>query len=985
MAIRMLSGGAQRRLGEADDPVVVARPGLCPVMVGRGAELRELERLLAGLRAPGGAPAVAIVSGEAGVGKSRLLREFCLGVDGATLLLAGHADEGDFGVPFALLREAVAPIVSAWTDVPAPLAHREHGLRHLLDPLLTQPGHPEDHDHAAEELLHAGMDLLRYLVGAGPGVLLFEDLHWADAESIELFGRLAEDDGLPLLLVGTFRPEDFDRRHPLGELLANLERQRSVTHVSLARLSRLDVSEMLEATYGRPVSQAVTSALHRRTQGNPFFVEELIATAGGGTGQQGEVDPDGLADARLPWNAAEAVLRRVDELPRDVRRVLDAASVLPATIPFDVLAAVAELGEDDLIDVLRLLVERGLLHETEPDAFAFRHALTREAVAGQLLGRQRRRLHEAALDALLATGSDDHAALAVHAAGAGDWDALVVHSRLGAKRFMAEGSSAQALRLAELGLAESADDMGLRALASRAAWAVGLATVALRHAEQWRQLAEEQQDPAQQAAALRQIATAAWEQGDRETTERMVEAALAVSEPLGDSAERAWCLAARSQIHMLVRENAAAVQWADRALELADRLGLSAVRASALVNKGTALCDTPGRERDGAALLAQAREEATAAGEVVTLIRALTNAMWYFVERADPRAARPLIAEAKRVAERHGLDVAGLKASFSAAHLALIDGDRGTVLAEVAAGRRHGRSMDTTDLELLEIELLMEHGDLEVARERLRVVASGPDPLDPGSRLWLPVLDARVAAAAGDGPRVQALLDAYRGKVDRESVSIERSGATIEATAILILACIQAGLPPEPLAALFDGVVPADDPQRETRRGWVGHVEGALAEARGEHQFAAAAYQRALNSVRPARTAAMVAETEMGLARCFAENGDLDAARVAADAAVARLERWPGWRRDAAETLRRRLGGKGGGRGQQRDPDALLTPREREVLVLLTEGLTNRQVAEALYVSVKTAATHVSNILAKVGASTRAEAAAWAVREGIKS
>lgn len=431
--------------------------------------------------------------------------------------------------------------------------------------------------------------------------------------------------------------------------------------------------------------------------------------------------------------------------------------------------------------------------------------------------------------------------------------------------------------------------------------------------------------------------------------------------------------------------NAAAVQWADRALELADRLGLSAVRASALVNKGTALCDTPGRERDGAALLAQAREEATAAGEVVTLIRALTNAMWYFVERADPRAARPLIAEAKRVAERHGLDVAGLKSSFSAAHLALIDGDRGTVLAEVAAGRRHGRSMDTTDLELLEIELLMEHGDLEVARERLRVVASGPDPLDPGSRLWLPVLDARVAAAAGDGPRVQALLDAYRGKVDRESVSIERSGATIEATAILILACIQAGLPPEPLAALFDGVVPADDPQRETRRGWVGHVEGALAEARGEHQFAAAAYQRALNSVRPARTAAMVAETEMGLARCLAENGDLDAARVAADAAVARLERWPGWRRDAAETLRRRLGGKGGGRDQQRDPDALLTPREREVLVLLTEGLTNRQVAEALYVSVKTAATHVSNILAKVGASTRAEAAAWAVREGIKS
>lgn len=96
----------------------------------------------------------------------------------------------------------------------------------------------------------------------------------------------------------------------------------------------------------------------------------------------------------------------------------------------------------------------------------------------------------------------------MHAAGAGNWDALVVHARLGAKRFLAEGSSAQALRLAALGLAESTDDMGLRALASRAAWALGLAAVSLRHAEQWRQLAEEQDDQAQHAAALRQIATA---------------------------------------------------------------------------------------------------------------------------------------------------------------------------------------------------------------------------------------------------------------------------------------------------------------------------------------------------------------------------------------------------------------------------------------------------------------------------------------------
>jgi predicted ATPase len=204
---------------------------------------------------------------------------------------------------------------------------------------------------------------------------VFEDLHWADAESLALFGRLAVTADLPLLLVGTFRPEGVARRHPLVELLAELERQRLVTGVALERLSRAGVAELLAAVYGNPVPYQVAEALHRRTGGNPFFLEELVVTAG-------RVDPARLATLPLPWNLSEAVLRRLDDLAPSQRRVVDAAAILGRRISFDLLAAVTGSGEDELIAILHHLVAENVMEE-EPDLFAFRHALTREAIGGR--------------------------------------------------------------------------------------------------------------------------------------------------------------------------------------------------------------------------------------------------------------------------------------------------------------------------------------------------------------------------------------------------------------------------------------------------------------------------------------------------------------------------------------------------------------------------------------------------------------------------
>ena len=161
----------------------------------------------------------------------------------------------------------------------------------------------------------------------------------------------------------------------------------------------------------RPIPGRVATDLARRTSGNPFFLEELVSSAPG-------VDVDALCGLPLPISVSEAVLRHLDGLPDVQRRIVDSAAVLGRRIPFDLLAVVSGAGEDDLIETMRELVGRGLVSEIEPDVFSFRHALTREAVASRLLGRQRRRLHEKAHAALLEMGSDDWGALAYHAAGA---------------------------------------------------------------------------------------------------------------------------------------------------------------------------------------------------------------------------------------------------------------------------------------------------------------------------------------------------------------------------------------------------------------------------------------------------------------------------------------------------------------------------------------------------------------------------------------
>ncbi len=389
-----------------------------------------------------------------------------------------------------------------------------------------------DADRPADERVQAGVDLVRRLTDGQPGLVIFEDLHWADSESVRVFERLADPDNGPLLLVGTYRPDGLSRRHPASEMLPRLERRHSVTHLHLDHLTPAEVSSFLAAVYEEEPSFRVVDALHTRTGGNPFFLEELVASAA-------DVPSADLADMPLPWTVEELVRSEVDELDPDVRDMVTAASVLGRRVTFDLLAAVTGASEDDLIARLRSAVDHGLLVESDPDVFSFHHELAHEAIEGGLLGRERRRLHEVAFDALRSAHSRDHEALAHHARGAGKYDETVDEARLGAHESLALGSSFQALRLAETGLAEAPEDLELLSLAARAAWLAALPDDAADHCDRWLQLARSSGNLSEEAAALSLRIRLAFEQGGIPAMVRFADALIALIDRLPTDAERA--------------------------------------------------------------------------------------------------------------------------------------------------------------------------------------------------------------------------------------------------------------------------------------------------------------------------------------------------------------------------------------------------------------------------------------------------------------
>jgi DNA-binding CsgD family transcriptional regulator len=937
--------------------MVVTRAGLSPVMVGRRQELDRLRHLLGQSRHP----KVALIRGEAGVGKTRLIKELTDGLPPDVTVLAAEAEQGAIGRPYQLLLEAVTPAVEGWSRVAPPLRRWEDALGCVLGPVAPSLV-PTDRRYESDELARAAVELVRYLIGSGRGVIAFEDLHWADPESLGLFQRLAVTSDLPVLLVGTYRPENLDRGH-VTDLLATIERRRDVAHVTIDRLTVEEVGMLISAARGTEVPYATAAELHRRTGGNPFFLEELLVAAGDASTVE-------MAELPLPETLTEAVLRHLETLSPAQRRFIDAAAVLGQRIPFDMLASVTGIGEGELLEVLRDLVGRGLLVEDDADVFSFRHALTREAVASRLLARERRRLHEKCLAALLEAGSDDWSALAHHAGGAGRWEEMVSFARTGASLYLRTGATYQALRLADLALHEADADVELLEVATRAAWSVGLPAEALERVEQWRQLATDAADPALLARALRVLARLRWEAGDVAGNEAAVRAAREVGERLSPGAERGWVANLLAESAMLDERPEDAIAWSDEALEMAEVGASRELRAAVLVNRGSAMMLISGREADGEATLLEGLSEATAVGDYLSALRAISNLAHNVFAVWEPARTEALLAQMSALIERSGRqDWAGSHSNLVATYLAFVQGD-----LVAARNTLTGASVHTTKwgwMTLLRAELALEAGEDNAATALLDLVPRSADQRsDIEQRAQAIALRVQLAAHRGEPVAAAHLLDELQGEIGKLD---DRCGQLYVAWHQALVSAVRGGVDPADVRARHDAVN-VSAPNDRSDPAWPDHLDGASAEAAGAFDDALSAYARAAAPRGAHRRPVQAADVHLGTARCLLATRRRDEAREHAAAAMSLLERWPGPRRYEASVLLERL---------SREQSGPLTSRELDVARLIGFGLTNGEVASRLHISTKTASVHVSNILRKLDMSSRAEVAAWAAQEGL--
>lgn len=895
-------------------------------MVGRDRELHRLARSL-----DTNQPQIAIIAGEPGIGKSRLVQELAAIVPPGTRTLIGQADPGTLSRPFELLLDALDDVEgiesSGYLDIVSDVAR----------PMV--------------ERLRAGLDLVRSLTTRHPSLIVFEDLHWADSESAALFERLADLPATTRLLIGTYRPDEVTRRRPVADLLTRLERRHTVTHVQLTRFALADTSAFLAAVTGKrpPFRAAVT--LHNRTGGNPFFLEELLRASD-------HSDLEQLCEQPLPWSLAEALRRQLVEIDPERQRVVEAAAVLGRKIPFDLLAAVTGSAEKTLIATLRDLVGRGLMVEIGDDEFGFRHALTREALADQLLGRERRRLHELALETLLAQCSTDWALVAHHARGAGRYEDLIAAARMGGAHYLAIGSAYQALQLAEDGLDEAGDDVDLLACAAQAAWLVGLLDDANRHARRWWLAAT---TPEARAAALRLLIRVAWEDSQIEDMTALTEEIESVSAILPRGTALAATMASIAQSYMLRNHPRESVDWANHTIVLADELHLPRVRLAAQVEKGSSLASIAATTEEGGQLLMAAASEAEDVGEWLLAARAINNILESGLI-CSPKTMAQLLERMRADAERAGFDALSVAAYHDGrARIAIQEGDIAAAIAAVEEGRQRDRGVLRTARGVdyhgvLLGGLCLEANDVDRAKSMLDSLVAARGRL----RYAVPGLEFHIACRRREVAKAETALDEVFSVIDSAG---HASGDYIHD---LVSAALFAGVDLPRVRRL------ASLMRRQPVVGWWHLVEGQVSEATGDPQGALLAYCAAADDL--ALPPAPRGTAHAGAARCHLALGDLDHARQHTANAGDFLIRWSGWRVAQVASVRSQLGMSCPETTRTGPP---LTPREREVAALLAENLTNADIARRLFISPRTAAVHVSNILAKLGLSSRTQVARW--------
>ena len=362
-----------------------------PVLVGRERELAQLRAAVK--RTAAGGPGVVLVGGEAGVGKSRLLYAALNDASGVRVLTGGCIELGGEGLPLVPLVEALRTLVRTTPaqDLDRLLGPARRELARLLPELAVDQPAPAATSGSTAQLFELVLGVLGRLGSEQPLVLVVEDLHWADRTTLDLVAFLVRGlQGMRVLLVLTYRSDEVDRRSPLRPLLSGWERLRGVERLQLARFSRRETAAQVAAILGTSPEPGMVDVVFDRSEGNAFFVEELVRTV-----------RDGAAEHELPPSLRDVLLSRAERQSDAAQRLLRTAAVAGRWVPERLLAEVAAVSAAQLYEALREAVDASLLVvDGTGRGYAFRHALTRDAVYEDLLPGERVELHTAYAEAL---------------------------------------------------------------------------------------------------------------------------------------------------------------------------------------------------------------------------------------------------------------------------------------------------------------------------------------------------------------------------------------------------------------------------------------------------------------------------------------------------------------------------------------------------------------------------------------------------------
>ena len=838
-----------------------------------------------------GAGRIVSIEGEAGIGKTSLALHFATAHRRDAQVYVGGCEQLSTPEPLGPLRDI----------------ERDSGGRFAV---------------SATSQLDTFAALLRLLTsGREPGLLLIEDLHWADDPTLDLFRYLARRlRAARILVIGTFRNDEAASRDRLAALWGDLP---------------LDCRERIEL---QPLSPAAVKALAARTDhvaqdiyavagGNPFHVTEFLATE----------------RATIPHSVRDATLARAARLSSHARRTLDCASIFPRNIDQSLLQQLAE--DSDHTGVAECM-RAGMLN-VSGEALSFRHELARRALHEAMAPLRRRELHAAALPVLKSRGGIRASELAHHAQRAGAIEELVLYSQRAAAEAEALGahreSVAHLASVLEHGTwftnAERADVLQRHAEAGEKCGALEQARAAIDEAIDARKRAA---DIPGLGDALRISARIRWLCGLSDVAEAQSAEALQVLHDHRDTWQYAMALSSHAQLDALADRGPLAVDAAQRAMILAERLGRSDIYLHAWTN--LAMARTSLDVEDGVPEFLAAIAETKRRGELDLLPRFYVNLTYMLTY--DRRYQNLFTYLEEGIAAAVARDNAPLEAYMRGVRaLALLDLGRVPEALSEAEGVVYGpyprgTSLFNAQVALARIRIrtgVPEHGVLDEARalptSRRDIMRCVPLAVVDAEALWLGV--------------------ARPGSVERLRAAFDR-GARMQVPWYLAETALWLKILGDPLPLSHESASRLTSPYRE-------HVAGAWREAAHGWGELGCRYEQAI-----ALSAGDEAAQREAL-RLFDRLGALPAA-----ARVRRQLRASGVRAIPRGPI-----------AKTRASPAGLTARQSQVFALLTNGLSNGQIASRLSISRKTTEHHVSAIIARLGVASRGEAAALARTKGL--